>query len=142
MRRIKVFFISCMLFVLCVVGLAACKKGGKAEAVLLSATDTQVVIRVDDVEGNAVLVNALENLQGKGELTFTVSNGMVTAINGIENGKDYNPCWMIYTSDNEMASTEWGGVEYDGQLCGGAIVGVNELTVIKGGIYIFVYQGF
>ena len=138
MKRIKVFLVSCMLVVLCAFGFAACKKDGKAEATLLSATDTQVVIRVDKVEGNAVLLTAMENLQSKGELTFTVSDGMVTEINGIENGANYNPCWMIYTSDSEMASTEWGSVEYDGQVCGGAIVGINELTVIKYGIYIFV----
>lgn len=142
MKRIKVFLVSCMLVVLCALGFAACKKDGKAEATLLSATDTQVVIRVDEVEGNAVLLTAMENLQSKGELTFTVSNGMVTEINGIENGANYNPCWMIYTSDSEMSSTQYGSVEYEGQLCGSAIVGINELTVIKDGIYIFVYQGF
>ena len=142
MKRIKVFLFSCILFVLCAVGFTACNKGGKVEATLLSATDTQVVIRVDKTDGNAVLLNAMETLQEKGELTFTLTDGMVTALNGVENDVDYNPCWMIYTSDSEMESTEWGTVEYDGEILGSAIVGVENLTVIEGGIYLLYYQGF
>lgn len=142
MKRIKVFLISCMLVVLCAFGFVGCKKGGKAEATLLSATDTQVVIRVDSVEGDAVLLTAMENLQGKGELTFSISGGMVTSINGVENGVGNNPCWMVYTSDSEMADTSWVTVEYDGQTLGLAVVGAEDLTVVKGAIYVWAYQSF
>ena len=139
MKRIKVFLFSCILFVLCAVGFTACNKGGKVEATLLSATDTQVVIRVDKTDGNAVLLNAMETLQEKGELTFTLTDGMVTALNGVENDVDYNPCWMIYTSDSEMASAEWGTVEYDGQTLGSAALGAEDLIVAKDAIYIWKY---
>ena len=142
MKRVRWFFVSCILVVLFAFGFSACNKGGDVECTLLSATDTQVVIRVDKADGNAVLINAMEKLQEKGELTFAISGGMVIAINGVENAVDYNPCWMVYTSDSEMASTEWGSVEYDGQILGSAIVGAESLTVIDGGIYIWEYTGF
>ncbi len=142
MKRIKIFFVSCILFIFCAFGFSACNKGGEVECTLLSATDTQVVIRVDKSEGNAVLLNAMEKLQERGELRFSLSGGMVTAINGIENGANYNPCWMIYTSDSEMASTEMGSMEYDGLTLGSAIVGAELLTVIDGGIYVWSYQAF
>ncbi len=142
MKKIKLFLISYLFFALCAFGLVACNKGGEVEATLLSATDTQVVIRVDKTDGNAVLLNAIESLQEKGEITFTLSNGMVTSINGVENDVDYNPCWMLYTSDSEMASMEWGSVEYDGQVCGSAILGVGDLTLVAGAVYVWSYQSF
>lgn len=142
MKKIRLFVAMVLVCLFTVFGFAACKKDGKAEATLLSATDTQVVIRVDKVEGDAVLIDALEDLQDKGELTFTCSGGMITAINDMENGANYNPCWMIYTSDSEMANVEWGTVEYDGQILGSSVLGVEELTVIEGGVYVFEYQTF
>lgn len=142
MKKIRLFVAALFVLICGVFGFAACKKDGKAEATLLSATDTQVVLRVDKVEGDAVLIDALEDLQDKGELTFTCSGGMITAINDIENGANYNPCWMIYTSDSEMANVEWGTVEYDGQTLGSAILGVEELPLIEGGVYVFDYQTF
>ncbi|MBE5747384.1 MAG: DUF4430 domain-containing protein [Clostridiales bacterium] len=142
MKRIRNFLVFCLLFVLCTVGFTSCKKGGVATATILSKTDTQVVIQVNQTDGNAVLLNVMEDLQKKGELTFVVESGMVTSINGVANDADFDPCWMIYTSDSEMASTAWGSVEYNGQTFGSAVVGAEALTVIQGGIYIWVYQGF
>lgn len=142
MKRIRVFLLSCALFVFCAFGFAACNKGGEVECSLLSSNDTQVVIRVDKTDGNAVLLNAMESLQEKGEITFIMSNGMITGINGVENDVDYNPCWMLYTSDSEMASMEWGSVEYDGLTLGSAIVGAGDLTLVAGAVYVWSYQGF
>lgn len=140
MKRIKLLIVSCMLVVLCAFGLAACKKGGIATAVVLSKTDTQVVIQVNQTDGNAVLVNVMEDLQNKGELTFTESSGMITSINGVANDAKANFYWMLYTSDSEMAETAWGTIEYNGQIVGSAVVGAEALTVIQGGIYIWSYQ--
>lgn len=142
MKKIRLFVAALFVLICGVFGFAACKKDGEAKVSLLLETDTRVVIRVNQVEGDAVLIAALEDLQEKGELTFTVSGGMIIAINDVENGANYNPCWMIYTSDSEMASTEYGTVEYDGQTLGSAILGVEELPLIEGGIYIFEYQTF
>lgn len=142
MHRIKIFFVSCILFVLCVVGISACNKGGEVKATILSITDTQVVIRIDETDGKGTLGNAMDKLQADGEWTYTASAGMLSSINGVENAADYSYCWMLYTSDSEMANTAWGTVEYDGAVLGSAVVGYSDLTVVKNGIYIWVYQGF
>ena len=139
MKRIKVFLVSCIFFVLCAFGFSACKKGGEVTCTLLSVTDTQVVIRVDETDGKAVLLNAMEKLQSKGELTFTVSGGMVTAINGVENDTTNYIYWMLYTSDSEMSNAAWGTVEYDGQTLGSAALGAEDLIVAKDAIYIWKY---
>ena len=142
MKRIKIFFVSCIFFVLCIVGLSACNKGGEVKASILSATDTQVVIRIDETDGKGTLGNAMDKLQRAGEWTYTASAGMLSSINGVENTADYSYCWMLYTSDSEMANTAWGTIEYDGVVLGSAVVGYSDLTVIENGIYIWVYQSF
>ncbi len=140
MKRIRVFLLSCIFFVLCAFGFSACNKGGEVECTLLSATDTQVVIRVDETDGNAALLNAMKKLQKQGELAFTLADGMVTAINGKSN--ESNAYWMLYTSDSEMSNTAWGTLEYGGQTLGSAVVGAENLIAAKGAIYIWSYQSF
>ena len=142
MRRIKLFLVSCMFVLLCAFGFAACNKGGEVKATLLSATDTQVVIRIDETDGKGTLGNAMEQLKQEGAWTYTASGGMLLSINGKENAADYSSCWMLYTSDSEMSNTEWGTIEYDGAILGSAVVGYSSLTVIKDGIYVWIYQGF
>ena len=142
MHRIKRFFVVCILFVFCVVGLSACNKGGEVKAIILSISDTQVVIRIDETDGKGTLGNAMDKLQESGKWTYVATAGMLTSINGVENTADYSYCWMLYTSDSEMANTAWGTIEYDGMVLGSAVVGYSDLTVIENGIYIWVYQSF
>lgn len=101
-----------------------------------------VVITARSVDNCATLLDYMERLQESGDLEFSVVDGMVTCIDGKENDADYNPCWMLYTSDAENANDAWGVVEYDGVLYGSATQGVNALPVKEGCVYIWWYQSF
>ena len=139
MKRIKLFLLACVLFVLCVAGFTACdKEDADVDCTLVSASDTRVVIVIDEVEGKPVLLDAMKELREDRELSFTYYDGMITEINGVANGT--NDYWMIYTSDKKMASTEWGTIEYNGITLGSAVVGVKDLPVVTNGIYVWVYQ--
>ena len=111
-------------------------------ATVQQATEDMVAILVlEETDGR--LVDVMESLQADGLMTFTKdSQGMVTAVNGTENAADWSACWMLYTSDAEFSSTEWGGYEYKGETLGSAIFGADTLPVKKGEVYIWVYTSF
>ena len=144
-RKVNIFLTLC-LSLLCAVCLFAC--GGRKDksdlvCELVESTETRVVISVRDEGLNCKLLDCMEMLrQGENDFLFTYSGGMITSINGVENSAEENKYWMLYTSDAEMANTAWGTTEYDGKTYGSAIVGVSELEVIEGGVYIWVYQAF
>ena len=93
MKR-KISYLLTFIFVaFTAVFAVACNKGGEAKAEVLSSTETQLVIRVHTTEGNATLTDVMTVLQEEGELSFTVTGGMVTAINGKSNkASDF---WML-----------------------------------------------
>ncbi len=128
MKRIFGIFLA----IFCSFCLFACKEKEVAPVVIDANGMT--------VEENAVLLDVMEALQAKGELTFDVENGMVVEINGTRNStKQY---WMLYTSDEDNASTEWGSYEYEGETLGSAIRGAGELEVKTGEVYVWVYTEF
>lgn len=142
-RKINVIFTVLFTLMVSVCMLVGCQKEeGKAKATVLEKTEKMVVIQVDEVEGETTLLSVMRNLQAEGELSFSIAGGMLTELNGIANDADYNPCWMLYTSDSELSNQEWGTVEYDGQVFGSAIIGVETLTVLSGEYYIWSYQSF
>ena len=142
-RKINVIFTVLFTLIVSVCMLVGCQKEeGKAKATVLEKTEKMVVIQVDEVEGETTLLSVMRNLQAEGELSFSIAGGMLTELNGIANDADYNPCWMLYTSDSELSNQEWGTVEYDGQVFGSAIIGVETLTVLSGEYYIWSYQSF
>ena len=71
-------------------------------------------------------------LKDQGELTFEISGGMISSIEGKENPLDYSSCWMLYTSDKEMSNTEWGTIEYDGKTYTGRSVTVRITHILEG----------
>ena len=110
---------------------------------LVENGETRVVISVGDIGGNATLLDCMEYLSELHEdFTFTMKSGMVTSINGVENTADFSKCWMVYTSDSEMANAAWGTIDYNGATLGSAVVGADALTVITGGIYILDFVTF
>ena len=56
-----------------------------------------VVIAVEKAEENTTLLNYMNALQEKDELSFTIENGMVTSIGDKANTTNFY--WMLYTSD-------------------------------------------
>ena len=113
----------------------------KNAAVEKKAED-MVAIRVLE-ETNAKLIEIMQELKADEALTFTQdAQGMITAVNGKENAADWSKCWMLYTSDAEFSSTEWGGYEYNGVTLGSASFGADTLPVKKGKVYVWVYTSF
>lgn len=96
------------------------------------------------VEEGATLLDVMEKRKEEGTLTFEVANGMVTSINGTANSPTYNPCWMLYTSDDDPAisNSTWGTYEYEGQTLASAALGADALIVKAGEIYVWVYVTF
>jgi hypothetical protein len=116
--------------------LVACEK----DPLVIKDSDNLVVVTADTDESLSLIdyINTLDEFKDM----FVIENGMVTAIDGVKNAADWSKCWMIYTSDSEMANVAWGQIEYKGEIYGSAIVGAEQLIVKKGCIYIFVYQSF
>jgi len=137
--------LSCLLAIL----LLACSmllSGCKSEPLVIKDSDTCIVIKTtpEVLEGNEdmVLIDYMNQLVQKGELTCTIKDGMVTSINGIDNPVDYSSCWMLYTSDTENANSTWGTVEYEGVEYGSAISGAEKLKIKADQLYIWVFQSF
>ena len=115
---------------------------------LETCTETLVVIKVITANNNTTAIELLTQLQNNGELTFTSFDGgygaYVTSINGkseVVNGNE-GFSWMLYTSDEELSSTEFGSVVYNGVTYGQAAVGESSLTAKAGEYYIWVYEGW
>lgn len=111
---------------------------------VLEVTETYLVIKVDNeqipVAEDMTLLSYMEALKEEGNLTFETKDGMITAINGIENPADWSACWMLYTSDEENANTAWGEIEYEQSVYGSAMYGADQLKVKDSCLYIWVYQ--
>ena len=111
-------------------------------AVVEKTDENMVAIRVKDVEGDVMLSAIMAYLQDKEEMSFVEKDGMITAINGKANPADFSSCWMLYTSDTELANSEWGTCTYEGAELGSAIVGANALPVLEGAVYVWSYVAF
>lgn len=137
-RKIIVILSFLFLFVFC-----GCNPSGLSHAKYsVESTENVVVITVEEVKDAKFLMDIMEQAKADEKLAFEVSNGMITSINGKVNPADWSYCWMLYTSDSSMASTEYGTYEYEGQTLGGAVLGVEALPVVDGEIYVWVYQKF
>ena len=129
---------------ICLFSFAACGKSngaGKTVASVVKA-ETLIVITVEEVDGEPTLLAVMQKLQADGQLTFTADvTGMVTSIEGKENPADWSACWMLYTTDREMADASY-SIEWQGESCGSAVVGAGALPVLAGESYIWSYQVF
>ena len=139
--KMKRKLLSLLLVLLSLFCLFSCG-GGNATCALLEKTETRVVISVSGASDNGTVMDCMEFLQAKGEISYKLSGTMVTELNGKANAADFSGCWMLYTSDAEMSNAEWGTVEYEGKTLGSAILGAEALTVTAGEIYIWEYVIF
>ena len=145
-HKTRIFFALCLSLV-CALCLFACgdtsNGEGKLVCRLVENTTARVVICVEETDGETTLLDCMEQLKAsETQFSYKLVSGMVTAINGVENPADFSKCWMLYTSDAEMANAAWGTAEYDGKTLGSAVVGADALDVIAGGIYIWDYVSF
>lgn len=137
--------LSLFLVIFSLFCLVACDKENNTGALsceVVLEESTRVVISVSDKDGSFTVLDCMELLQEKGEISYKISSGMITEINGKENTADFSSCWMLYTSDTEMSNADWGTIDCDGKTLASAIVGADTLTVISGGVYVWEYQTF
>ncbi len=135
-------FFLVIVTLLGVMTLASCKQ----EPLVIKDSDTCIVIKTtkEALDGNTemLLLDYMAELKEKGEIDYSVENGMITEINNIENPSDFSKCWMLYTSDTENSNSAWGTVEYDGKEYGSAIVGAEMLKIKPDHLYIWVFKSF
>lgn len=118
--------------------------GCKAEPLVIKDSETCIVLKTTGLAADAdmLLVDYMAQLAEKGQLTYSLTDGMVTSVNGIDNPEDFSSCWMLYTSDAENANAAWGTVEYDGVEYGSAVSGAETLKIKPDQLYIWVFQSF
>ena len=102
--------------------------------------DVDVVIQASAEHSGKTLLAVMEELQTAGELSFTVSDGMIVELNGTK--QTASSYWMLYTSDEESANEQWGTFEYEGEVLGSAVSGAGELAVKEGCLYIWAFESF
>lgn len=148
MKRKIISFFTLLLALVCMFCASACVKNGNSapegaiEASVVKTEESLVVIKVERAEENVTLVQVMNYLQDKNEMTFTIGvDGMVSGVNGKANDTtDWQPFWYLYTSDAEMSNAEWGTVEYEGNTYGSSTLGAEALTVLGGEYYIWQYK--
>ena len=142
------------LTIICIfTNLVACNNSNPSNnsdttVVLETCTETLVVIKVITANKNTTAIELLTQLQNDGELTFTSFDGgygaYVTSINGkseVVNGTT-GYSWMLYTSDEEFSSTEFGSLTYYGSVFGQAALGASYLKVKADKYYIWAYESW
>ena len=127
--------------VLCSTFAISCNKGGSVKATLVSVSEHTIVIKVEEVSGNPMLIDALNTLKGD-NFNYTIVGGMIMEINGVENPADWSYCWMIYTNDADFSNTAFGVCSYNGVDYGSAILGAEALPVTANCYYILNYTYF
>ena len=134
--------LSVLLAVVLLLSMTACR----SESLVIKDSDTYIVVKTTKEaigdKTDMLLIDYMGTLKEKGELEFTIADGMILSINGIENPADYSSCWMLYTSDEENANAAWGTVEYEGKEYGSAVSGAETLKIKPDQLYIWVYKSF
>ena len=131
-----------LIAVVCMLVLTFGKEDGSAKAEIVEKTENMVVIKVNETEGFATLLDAMNYLKNERELTFEIVGGMISSIEGKSNPADFSSCWMLFTSDEEMSNAEWGTTTYNGNTYASAILGAESLTVSAGEYYVLEYVTF
>ena len=122
----------------CLAFLVSC--ADKTENISVEKAEGSLVISVGEDElsdGDISLLDHMKKLEEKGEFTFTVSDGMITSIDGVENTDKY---WMLYTSDTDNSNSAWGTVTHDGNTYSSASCGAKELILKPDHTYIWLYK--
>ena len=136
MKKFLVCLISALAICTCCF-FAACleKEPVKADenTVVITATDKSFDFN------EKTLKDYMDHLQQNGKLTYSISNGFVTEING--KSQTLSSYWMLYTDDTGNSNSEF-ELEYEGAIYASAKFGAEALTVKEGCIYIWAYQTF
>ena len=124
----------CLAIIVATLAMASCQKAVTVDS------DTMIIIGCTESDEGKMLIDYMNELKEDEKIDFTVENGMVSSINGVENAADYSSCWMLYTSDEEMANSAWGTVLYNDAEYGSAILGAEKLKIKDGCLYIWAFR--
>lgn len=153
MKRKIVNFVTIMFVMLTfAITFVACTNGGETKAKLESTTETQIVMVIEETDGNANAFDALKSLRDQDLISFDYTTSQygsyITSINGkaeavtestTNSSKGYS--WMLYTSDMDNAY-ESDTITVDGTVCGSATMGASTLKVKEGALYVWVYKEY
>ncbi len=139
----KKFFVTVGMLLSMLLAAAFCVGCTPSEGVKVKATvqttETEIIIVVESVEGDAKLIDAMKALQEEGKLSFVADGqGMIQSINGKENAADWSQYWSLYISDAELSDMTY-GIERNGQQLGFSNFGAESLPVATGGVYVWLY---
>ena len=113
---------------------------------LVTITEDTVIITASadyaDITSKTVLVDYMSKLKSDNVLDFTIKDGMVNSINGLENPADWSKCWMLYTNDTELSNEAWGKITVNDVVYLSAILGAESLPIKDGMTYVWVYASF
>ncbi len=132
----KKLLLTTILIVIALFTFTACKPESKP--LVISESDEFVVINCETDQNDLTLAEYMNGLSD----IFVIENGMVIAINNLQNAPDWSFVWMLYTDDSELSNTAWGTIEYNGKIYASAVLGAETLTVKNGKTYIWVYKAF
>ena len=143
--------LSLTLTLICILtALTACNNASTQQPTINAeielCTDELLVIKVTETTPNANAMDLLAKLQNEGKVNFESFDGgygaYVTSINGVAEVANGNEgySWMLYTSDEELSSTEFGSLTYQGTVFGQAAVGASSLKLKAGEYYVWAYE--
>ena len=142
--------LSLTLTLICILtALIACNNTSKQPTInaeIENCTQKLVVIQVTETTENANALDLLAKLQNEGKISFESFDGgygaYVTSINGLAEVANGNEgySWMLYTSDEDLSSTEFGSLTYQGAVFGQAAVGASTLKLKAGEYYVWAYE--
>ena len=143
-RKIQTLFLSLISAIFSLTCVVACQKSdGTYQAEVLESTESVVVIRVDETDGEATLYDIMCTLKENGKLDFVSENSAygqsIVSINGVENPADWSYYWASYTTDSQNGSVEQKQV-IDGVEWYYAMAGISSLKVKAGCSYRFQYE--
>ena len=139
-RKLQLFLT--LIFTVIVFAFSACQKDtGKIQAEVVESSESTVIIRVDEVNGDTTLYEVMCALKEQGALNFVSENSTygqsIVSINGVENPVDWSYFWASYTTDSENGST---AKTVDGVEWYYAMAGISTLKVKAGHSYMFAYE--
>jgi len=141
MQRKIISFFTFLLVLALSIGFVGCKETRESTSIVRTEKQENLfAIYFEEAGEGEKLIDVMKSLKKKGELTYVLENGMLMEMNGKANAADFSACWMLYTTDEELSNSAWGTVEYDGKTLGSAMFGANDMPVVTGETYVWVYQ--
>ena len=133
MKKLLSLTLTLIALVFCFAG---CNKDVKP---VVFTADSSVMTITEET----TLYDYMTALKEQGKLDFTAEDGsygkFLSSVNGVSNGVGNNPCWMIYSDDEQYTNNEWGQTEIDGKVYASATLGISDLPVKEGATYVLSY---